>query len=279
MLKNHIKTTILLAVLTGILLWVGSLFGTSGLIIALIISLVINFGSYWFSDKIVLKMYKAKSASKKEFKELYKMVEEISKNASLPLPKLYIIPTKTPNAFATGRSPKHSSVAVTEGILDLLNEKELKGVISHEISHIKHRDTLIQTIAVSIAGVISYIAMITRWFAIFGGDDEGSLLELLVLAIITPIIATLIQLSISRSREYLADESGARLIKDGTSLANALEKLEKGNKSTPLKTNANATSSLFIINPFKARGLMNLLSTHPPVEERIKKLKDFKFED
>lgn len=276
---NQLKTLVLLALLTGLLLWTGSFFGSNGLIIAAAFALLINFGSYYFSDKIVLFMYKAKPADKKTHAKLFSMVEDISKNADIPMPKLYIVPTQTPNAFATGRNPKHSAVACTEGILDLLTDKELKGVLAHEISHIKNRDTLIQTIAATIAGVISYLATMLRFGAMFGGNDrEGNnnIIGLLVIAILAPILALLIQLAISRSREYLADATGAKLAKDHNGLASALEKLERGVKYNPLAFGNEATSSLFIVNPFKASMLLSLFSTHPPVSERVKRLKELK---
>ncbi|MFH1637886.1 MAG: zinc metalloprotease HtpX [Candidatus Woesearchaeota archaeon] len=277
MIKNQIKTAILLAVLTALLLWIGSFWGASGLIIGLAFALLINFGSYFFSDKIVLAMYKAKEVKEHDQPRLYKIVKEVVHLAQVPMPKVYIIPTSTPNAFATGRNPKHSAVACTEGIMQLLNDHELKGVIAHEISHIKNRDILIQTIAATIAGVISYVAMVARWSAIFGGfggRDQGgnNIVSLIVLAIITPLIAMLIQLAISRSREYLADESAAKILHDGHGLASALHKLEAGVKHDPLRFGNNATSSLFIVNPFKASALLSLLSTHPSTKERIRRL-------
>ncbi len=278
MLKNQIKTFVLLAILTGILLFIGNFFGRNGLMIAAAFALLINFGSYFFSDKIVLFIYKAKPADKKAHAKLFSMVENISKEAGLPMPKLFIVPTQTPNAFATGRNPKHSAVACTEGILELLTEKELKGVLAHEMSHIKNRDTLIMTIAATIAGVISYVASMARFGAMFGNRDDrnNNLIGLLVIAILAPLIALIIQLAISRSREYLADETGAKTIKDSGSLASALEKLERGVKYNPLKFGTEATSSLFIVNPFKASALLALFSTHPPLKERVKRLKEMK---
>lgn len=281
MIKNQLKTLALLAILTGLLLWVGNLFGRSGLAIAAAFALLINFGSYFFSDKIVLFIYRAKPADKKKHARLFEIVHELSKNTGIPTPKLYIVPSETPNAFATGRNPKHSAVACTEGILNLLNEKELKGVLAHEISHVKNRDTLIQTIAATIAGVISYLATMVRFGAMFGSsDDRGhsgtNLIGLLVISILAPLIALIIQLAISRSREYLADETGARNIKDSEGLASALEKLERGVKHHPLSFGNEATSSLFIVNPFKASALLTLFSTHPPVKERVKRLKELK---
>src|SRR3990167_5945604 len=219
-IKNQFKTAILLALLTALFLFIGNLFGRTGFYFALAFVGLMNFGSYWFSDKIVLMMYRAKEAKQSEYPKLYKVVKEVSKLSGLPMPKVYVIPTNSPNAFATGRNPNNAAVAATEGILKILNEEELKGVIAHEFSHIKNRDILISTIVGTIAGVISYIGVMARWSAIFGGsrdDDRGnSIISLLILGIITPLAATLIQLAISRSREYLADESGAKIVKNGS---------------------------------------------------------------
>ncbi|RME54248.1 protease HtpX [Candidatus Woesearchaeota archaeon] len=276
-MKNQLKTLILLSVLTALLLWIGSFWGRAGLIFGLIFALIINFGSYFFSDKIILTIYRAKEVKEKDNPKLYRLVKEVVHLAKLPMPKLYIIPTASPNAFATGRNPKHSAVAVTEGILNLLTENELKGVIAHELGHIKNRDILIQTIAATIAGVISYIATVARWSAIFGGfgnDRNNNFLELIVLAILAPIIALIIQLAISRSREYLADETSARTLHNSHYLISALEKLEHGSKLKPLRFGTEATSSLFIINPFKGSSLVHLFSTHPSTKDRIKRLKE-----
>ncbi len=278
--QNQFKTVILLALLTALLLWIGSFWGTNGLIFGLIFALVLNFGSYWFSDKVVLAMYKAKPITKEDNSELYNLVMEVAQMSKIPMPKLYRIPTQNPNAFATGRSPKYAAVAVTDGILDILSKPELRGVIAHEMAHIKNRDTLISTIAATIAGVISYAAMMARWGAIFGGfgggdrDNNGGI-ELIALAIITPIIATLLQLAISRSREYLADETGSKNIHDSYSLASALEKLE--NNHHKLTFGNKTTSSLFIVNPFKGTKFWKLFSTHPPTSERVKKLKSMRW--
>ena len=280
---NQFKTVILLGALTGLLLVVGALIGgQQGLFIGLILALLMNFGSYFFSDKIVLAIYKAKEASKSNYPELYTIVKEVSSEANIPMPKVYIVPINVSNAFATGRSPKHAVVAVTQRILKLLSKDELKGVIAHEISHIKNRDILIQTIAATIAGVISYVAMFARFGAMFGGDRDnrgGNIISLLVIGIITPIIAMLIQLAISRSREYLADESGARLIKDGRPLATALEKLESDVKSNSLNAMpvTEATAHMFISNPFSAKGMVSLFMTHPLTAERTKRLREMKF--
>ena len=279
MIKNQLKTLLLLASLTGILLLIGSFFGRQGLTIAFVFAILMNFGSYFLSDKIVLMMYRAKEANEKEYPELYKTVREVSHLANVPMPKVYLIPTNTPNAFATGRNPKHAVVAVTEGILQLLNKDELKGVIAHEFAHIKNRDILIQTIAATIAAVISYVAFMARWAAIFGGsgrDNEqgGNVLELLALAILAPLTATIIQLAISRSREYLADESGSKFIHTQHGLIDALQKLEKGVNHFPLKFGNQQTSSLFIVNPFSGKSLFKLFSTHPSTEDRVKRLKE-----
>lgn len=280
MIKNQIKTIVLLGALTALMLWFGSYWGQQGLFVALFFVLLMNLGTYFFSDKIVLFMYRAKEVKEKDVPNLFKIVKEVSQDANIPMPKVYIVPSETPNAFATGRSPKHSAVACTQGILNLLTKEELKGVIAHEISHIRNRDTLIMVIASTIAGVISYLAMMARFTAMFGGGrndrDGGNGLGLLVMAIITPIIAMLIQLAISRSREYMADESGARIIKNPGALASALEKLEAGVKIHPMRLGNEATSSLFIINPFSAKGLVQLLSTHPSTKERVKRLREIK---
>jgi len=280
MIKNQIKTVILLGALTGLLLGAGRLLGgRNGLFIGLAFALVMNFGSYWYSDKIVLAMYRAQPVKKSDHPELYNLVKETSKEANLPMPKVYIVPSNASNAFAAGRNEKHAAVAVTAGITQLLNKEELKGVIAHELAHIKNRDTLIQAVAATIAGVISYLAFFARFAAFFGGGrdrDSGGAFELLALAILTPLIATILQLAISRSREYLADETGAKTIKNPKALANALHKLHIGVKHNPLRFGNPSTSSLFIVNPFSARGLISLFSTHPPMEERIKRLESLK---
>ena len=280
MIKNQIKTVLLLGLLTGLLLGVGQLLGgRQGLFIGLVFAIVMNFGSFWFSDKIVLAMYRAKEVKEHNQPELYKIVKEVAHLSQVPMPKVYIVPTENPNAFATGRNPKHAAVACTVGIMNLLSKDELKGVIAHEMSHIKNRDTLIQAVAATIAGVISYLAFMARWAAIFGGyggrdRDGGNMFELLALAIITPLVATILQLAISRSREYLADETAAKTIHNSFSLADALEKLESGVKHHPLRFGSPSTSSLFILNPFSGKGFLHLLSTHPPIKERVKRLRE-----
>ncbi|MFP4119032.1 MAG: zinc metalloprotease HtpX [Candidatus Woesearchaeota archaeon] len=274
-LDGRFKTTILLALLTALLLFVGDLLaGTTGLGIAFAIAIVMNFGSYYYSDRIVLRMYRAKEAPKNH--PLHSIVSSVAKKAEIPKPKVYILPSSSPNAFATGRSPKHAAVAATDGILKLLTVKELEGVIAHEVAHIKNRDTLIQTIASTIAGVIGFVAVMARWSAIFGGlggdDDGGGILELLVLAIITPIIATLLQLALSRNREFLADRTGASITGNPEGLASALKKLHQGISSNPMKMGSKETSPLFIANPFSFKGITELLSTHPSLDKRVKRL-------
>jgi len=279
MFKNQLKTVFLLGLLSGLLLLVGYLIsGRQGLMFGLVFAILMNFGSYFFSDKIVLKMYKAKLVEEHDNPELYKLVKEVVHLANIPMPKVYIVPTDNANAFATGRDPKHAAIACTQGILDLLSKDELKGVIAHEISHVKNRDILIATIAATIASVISYIAMIARWSAIFGfGDRDNNGLEILVLAILTPFIAMLIQLGISRSREYLADESAAKVLHNPFGLASALEKLEQNVKHHPMRFGNKTTASLFILNPFTAKGLFAFFSTHPSTKSRVDKLRSMNF--
>ena len=276
---NQFKTAVLLAVLTALMLLIGTFFGKTGFYIAIAFVLIMNLVTYFFSDKLVLWMYNAKEAKEKDNPKLFRIIREVSSLAKIPMPKVYIIPSASPNAFATGRNPKNAAVAVTGGIMELLTEDELRGVIAHEIAHVKNRDILISTIAATIAGVISYLASMAQWAAIFGiggDDDNGNILGLLLIAILAPIIAIILQLAISRSREYLADETGAKTIHDSKSLASALEKLEKGISKEPMKFGNNSTSSLFIANPFNAKGIFTLFSTHPPIQERIKRLKAMK---
>jgi heat shock protein HtpX len=280
---NMLKTTLLLASLTGLLVIVGQLLGgTSGMIIAFIFAIIMNFGSYWYSDKIVLKMYRAQEVTAAEAPQLYGIVQKLAMRADLPMPKVYIVNTSMPNAFATGRDPQHAAVAATTGILDLLNAEELEGVLAHELAHVKHRDTLISAVAATIAGVITMIATWVKWAAIFGGfggrDGEGggNIIGFLALAIVAPIAATVIQLAISRSREFSADEEGARISQKPWALASALEKLEYGsNNYRPRRNDVQASEStahMFIVNPLKGHSLMNLFRTHPTTEERIRRL-------
>ena len=279
-IKNQVKTAVLLALLTALLLWIGSFFGKTGFYFALIFVGLMNFGSYWFSDKIVLWMYRAKEAKQSEHPKLHKIVKEVAKLSGLPMPKVYIIPTDSSNAFATGRNPNNAAVAATEGILKLLDEGELKGVIAHEFAHIRNRDILISTVAGTIAGIISYISHMFMWSAMFGGRDDdsrGNAVSLLVLAIITPIIASLIQLAISRSREYFADETGAKTVKNGNALADALEKIEKNVNVNPMRFGNTATAHLFISPPFRGQTFLTLFQTHPSTVERTKRLRSMKF--
>lgn len=281
---NAFKTVFFLGILTGILLGIGALWGPFGLLIGLVIAILLNFAMYFFSAKIALAMYRAKEVSKKDQPQLYAIVKEVADKAKIPMPKLYIVSSATPNAFATGRGPKHAAVAATTGILELLDKEELRGVLAHEISHVKNKDVLIATIAATLAGVISYVGAMARWSAILGGgsDDRngnvlGSVITFIVLGIITPLMAFLIQLAISRSREYQADLSGAKLLQDSKGLASALEKIENGVKKQPLAFGSKAGASLFIVNPFSMKGFVTLLSTHPSTEERIKRLKALSF--
>ena len=273
-----LRTAVLLGLLTGILLFIGHLIGgQTGVVIAFIIAAVMNFMSYWFSDKIVLSMYRAKEISPEEAPWLHRIVEELSRRANIPKPKIYLVPMEQPNAFATGRGPGHAAVAVTRGILEILDEEELKGVLAHELAHIKNRDVLVASIAATIAGAISMIVNWLQWALIFGwGRDEEdnnplSLVGSILLIIITPIIAAIIQMAISRSREYLADETGAYICGCPLALARALEKIHNYVTQVPARVNE-GTAHLFIENPLKGEGLMELFSTHPSTEKRIARL-------
>ncbi|GAB4491485.1 MAG: zinc metalloprotease HtpX [Thermodesulfovibrionales bacterium] len=273
---NYAKTFLLMMLLTLLLVWGGAaLGGRNGMTFALIMAFAMNFITYFFSDKIVLTMYRAQQVTEAEAPVLCRIVRNLSQKAGMPMPKVYIIPDMSPNAFATGRSPKHAAVAATQGIMQILSEDELAGVMAHELAHVRHRDILIGTIAATVAGAISYLAQMAQWAAIFGGrsdDDEGgNPIAALVMMIVAPIAAMLIQMAISRSREYAADEGGARLHGNPLSLANALRKLHAGTQQIPMHATP-ATSHMMIVNPFSARGLMQLFSTHPPVEDRIARL-------
>ena len=278
---NTVKTVLLLGALTGLLMLIGGLIhGRGGVFIAFIFAMILNFGSYWFSDKIVLKMYHAQEVSESSAPGLFSIVRNLALKAQLPMPRVYIIPEETANAFATGRNEKHAVVAVTEGIMKILNKEELEGVIAHELSHIKNRDMLIGSIAATLAGAIVMLAHMAQWAAIFGGgrsddDDGGGIIELIAMAILAPIAAALIQMAISRSREYLADASGAGITKNPYGLAGALEKLAKASQIIPLDAQP-STAHLFIVNPLSGKLLMNLFSTHPPLEDRIARLKSMK---
>lgn len=279
---NIVKTGLLLGALTGLLMLIGGYFGgQQGVVIAFIFAMVINFGSYWFSDKLLLRMYKAQEVSESQAPDLYAMVKNLALKASLPMPKVYIIPEDTPNALATGRNEHHAVVAVTEGILRILNRDELEGVIAHELTHIKNKDMLIGSIAATLAGAIVMLANMAQWAAIFGGasrdnDDEGGgVIGLIFMAILAPIAATIIQMAISRSREYLADEGGAKVSKKPYGLAGALEKLSRASQAAPMDANP-STAHMFIVNPLTGRSLMSLFSTHPPIEERVARLRSMK---
>ncbi len=278
-MNNTLKTTALLGLLTGLLLLLGGgLGGRGGLTVALIFAALMNLGAYWFSDRIVLAMYGAKPLSEAEAPRLYQMVRGLARRAGMPMPRLYLIPTETPNAFATGRSPDHAAVAVTEGIVQILDEEELEGVLAHELAHVRNRDTLTMAVAATLAGAIMWIANMLRWGVFLGmpqrDDDEGGggLLGLIVMAIIAPIAAVLIQMAISRTREFQADASGAFLTKKPWALANALEKLDRASRIVPLDANP-ATAHLFIVNPLRGGSLLSWFSTHPPTEARVARLR------
>jgi heat shock protein HtpX len=278
---NLIKTGFLLTVLTCLLVLAGgAIGGQQGMIIAFVLAFVMNVGSYWFSDKIVLSMYGAQPVEEAQAPGLYRIVRELAAEAKIPVPPIYIIQDDSPNAFATGRNPSHAAVAVTEGILRIMSEDELKGVLAHELSHVRNRDTLIMTIAATLAGAITYLAQMAQWAAIFGGgrrSDEdgeggGGLIGLLLMAVLAPFAAMLIQMAISRGREYEADASGARLCHRASGLEHALSKLDVASRQQPLQATP-ATAHLFIVNPLTSGGLATLFSTHPPIEERIARLR------
>lgn len=275
---NVLKTTLFLTLLTLLFLGIGTLLGgRQGMTLAFGMALVMNLGAYWFSDKLVLAMYRARPVTDAEAPELVGAVRHLAQLDNIPMPKVYIIPSETPNAFATGRSPSHAAVAATEGILRILNQDELIGVIAHELSHVKNRDILISSIAAAIAGAIYFLIDMARWSMMFGGgrDRENrsggglQIVAFLLISILAPILAMLIQMAISRSREYQADESGARLCRKPLALASALEKIHAISAQRPMEGANPATAHLFIVNPLSARGLMNLFSTHPPVEHRV----------
>ena len=274
---NTFKTMVLMTGLTLLLLLIGRMLGgPTGMIMAFIIALVMNGVSFWFSDRIVLRMYGAKKAVPDEAPLLYETVSKLSREANLPMPKVYLIPAASPNAFATGRDPEHAAVAVTQGILRTLNREELEGVISHELAHIRNKDILIGSMVATIVGAISLLAYMARFAAIFGGGrgtsrDRGNTFGLLAMAILAPIMALLIQMAISRSREYEADSSGAKISGNPRGLASALRKLHQASRNIPLKSNP-ASSHIFIVSPLRGTGFLKLFSTHPPMEERIKRL-------
>lgn len=280
---NTLKTVVLLTFMTVLLVFVGAAIGgQNGMVIAFMMALVMNFVSYWFSDKIVLKMYNAQPVTEAQAPDLYAMVRRLTQKAGLPMPKVYIIPEEALNAFATGRNPEHGVVAVTEGIMRALDREELEGVIAHELAHIKHRDILTGTIVATIAGAISMLAQMAHWAMLFGGgrrddsDEGGSPVVALVMMIVAPIAAMLVQMAISRTREYEADKGGAAIAGNPYGLANALLKLERGAQVVPMHDAKPATAHMFIVNPLTGGGLMKLFSTHPPIADRVRRLKELR---
>ena len=280
---NTLKTFFLMAIMTFILMFIGNLIaGQNGTIVALIIAGVMNFVSYWWSDKIVLSMYGAQPVDSNS--RLYHIVENLTKRANLPMPKVYIINEQQPNAFATGRNPNHAAVAVTRGLMDIVDDNELSGVLGHELGHVQHRDILISTVAATMAGAISFLANMAKWTAIFGGnrrDDDnsgGNPIALLGVAIFAPLAALLVQMAISRTREYKADRFGATVSGNPEYLANALRKLDMYSKRIPMSNAVPATENMFIVNPLAGSKMANLFSTHPSTEDRIRKLEEMKYE-
>lgn len=277
-MRNQIRTTILLAALTALIVVIGNLLGgQQGMIIAFIMAAGMNFFSYWFSDKIVLRMYRAREVTDQQAPDVYDMVRELARRAQLPMPRVYVIPQEAPNAFATGRNPRNAVVAVTQGLLKIMNRDEVMGVLAHELAHIKNRDILIGSIAATMAGAVMILGSMARWFAFFGGgssddDDGGGIIGLIVMAVLAPLAAMIIQMAISRSREYLADATGAGFAGHPEGLARALERLGQYSKRLPMHANP-STAHMFIVNPLSGRSLMNLFSTHPPLEERIARLR------
>ena len=278
-MSNMFKTAILLGLLTAMLVLIGgAMGGQQGMAIAFVLALAMNFASYWFSDKIVLAMYRAQPVDEAGAPGLHAIVRRLAMRAAIPMPRVYLIPVDTPNAFATGRNPEHAAVAVTEGIMRVLSEDELEGVLAHELAHVKNRDVLISTIAATLAGAITYLAHMAQWGAMFGGgrsdDDEGGRnpIALIAMAVLAPLAAMLVQMAVSRAREFQADASGARLAGRTYGLATALEKLEVASHVAPMAANP-STAHLFIVNPLSGQALMRLFSTHPPIEERIARLR------
>jgi heat shock protein HtpX len=279
-MSNVFKTGLLLAVLTAMLVLIGgAVGGRQGMLVAFVVAVVMNFVSYWFSDKMVLAAYGAQPIEEAAAPRLYAIVHRLATRAGIPMPRVYLIPSETPNAFATGRNPEHAVVAVTEGIMRILDEEELEGVLAHELSHVKNRDVLISTIAATLAGAITYLAHMAQWAAMFGGrrgdDDEGGSnpLAMILLAVLAPIAALLVQMAVSRSREFQADATGAQVAGKSWGLAKALEKLQMANQQIPMADATPATAHLFIVNPLSGQTLMRLFSTHPPLEERIARLR------
>jgi heat shock protein HtpX len=280
-MSNIFKTALLLAVLTAMLVMLGgALGGQQGMVIAFVFALAMNFASYWWSDKIVLAMYRAQPITEAQAPGLYNMVRRLASKAGVPMPRVYLIPSEQPNAFATGRNPEHAVIAVTDGIMRILDDEELEGVLAHELAHVTNRDVLISTIAATLAGAITYLAHMAQWAAFFGGgrhdDDDGpSPIAMMLMAIVAPLAAMLVQLAVSRSREFQADATGARLAGRTWGLSKALEKLEMAKQAVPMDANP-ATAHLFIVNPLSGQALMRLFSTHPPIEERIARLRSMR---
>ena len=281
-MANALKTTLLLGLLTGLILVVGEYFGgQQGLVLALVFAGVMNFVSYFFSDRIALSMYRAQPVTREQLPRVYNIVERLTQRVGLPMPKIFVIPTDSPNAFATGRNPNHASVAVTEGILNLLNDDELEGVLAHELGHVRNRDILISSIAATIAGAITFLARMVMWGEMFGGfgggrddRDRGGAFGMLAMMILAPVAAMMIQMAVSRSREYGADETGAHFTGNPYALASALRKLDAYSRRVPLAATP-STAHLFIVQPFLGLGAMNwanLFSTHPPIAKRIERL-------
>ena len=274
------KTGFLMAVLTVLFILIGSAIGgQNGLFIAFFMAALMNFGSYWFSDKIVLAMYKAEEVNPNEAPELYRIVERLAQRANLPMPRVYIVPVEVPNAFATGRNPKHAVVAVTQGMLSTLSMDEIEAVLGHEMAHVKNRDTLLSTVAATMAGAITMLATMARWAVMFGGlrgdDDEeggGGILGIIILSILAPIAALLLQLAISRAREYVADRDGAVISGEPLFLADALRKMDAIAHQRPLAIGSPSVSNMFIVNPFSSGAIASLLGTHPPIQKRIERL-------
>ncbi len=282
---NYLKTFLLMTGLTLLLIWIGGVIGgNQGAMFAFIFSLLMNLGTYWFSDKLVLAMYRAQPVTETQAPAIYGMVREVAQTAQLPMPRIYIIPQQGANAFATGRNPQNAVVAVTEGILNLLSHEELKGVLAHELGHVKNRDILLGSIVAAVAGAIMMLSNMARWTAMYGGNSRdrnrnsggGNAIALLAVTILAPIAAMIIQMAISRSREYLADETGAKFLHNGLPLANALKKLEAQAKHRPIQANPQS-AHMFIVNPLSGQSLLTLFSTHPPLQARIKKLEQLNF--
>ncbi|MFZ5586395.1 MAG: zinc metalloprotease HtpX [Thermodesulfobacteriota bacterium] len=285
---NRMKTVLLLGLLTGLLVAIGgAIGGRNGMLIALILAAAMNFFSYWYSDKIVLAMYRAQPVDPARSPQLHAMVAELAQAAGLPMPRVYVIPEDAPNAFATGRDPEHAVVAVTEGILRILSPRELRGVLAHELAHVKDRDILISSVAATLAGAVMFLADMARWSAFLGGgrgddDDSGGggvlgVAGVILMSILAPLAAMLVQMAVSRSREYLADHEGALMARDPEALAAALAKLERANQAEPMPDATPQTAHMFIVNPLSGGALMNLFSTHPPMAERIARLRAMQF--